>query len=285
MISTGMMRCALQLAAAGRGAVAPNPMVGSRDHRPDGRIIGQGWHRRFGGPHAEVNAVASVAEADRDLLRQKHNLCHSLEPCSHYGKTLPCARLLAECRFARVVVGAGDPKPESSRTRNSHPERRGNRSDRRSPGRPMPKPEPRVHVRAHTPPPMVTLKWAQSSNGFLDGTFSTPLTRQIVHWRRAHSCAIAVGANTVIADNPSLDTRHIEGNSTAGNPRPPQPAPRQPRPHYGQQTHNTRYRQARHPALLAWLYADRSYTSLLVEGGAGVLDSFIASGMWNEAFV
>lgn len=284
-IDRKMMRRALQLAAAGRGAVAPNPMVGAVITAPDGRIIGQGWHRRFGGPHAEVNAVASVAEADRDLLRQS-TIYVTLEPCSHYGKTPPCARLLAECRFARVVVGAGDPNPKVAGRgiailKDAGIEvTEGVLADQcRS--------QNREFMFAHTHHrPWVTLKWAQSSNGFLDGTFSTPLTRQIVHWRRAHSCAIAVGANTVIADNPSLNTRHIEGNS-------PQPVIldrhnllRDSHACIMANRHTIHVTDKRDiPALLAWLYADRGYTSLLVEGGAGVLDSFIASGMWNEAFV
>ncbi len=169
-IDRKMMRRALQLAAAGRGAVAPNPMVGAVITAPDGRIIGQGWHRRFGGPHAEVNAVASVAEADRDLLRQS-TIYVTLEPCSHYGKTPPCARLLAECRFARVVVGAGDPNPKVAGRgiailKDAGIEvTEGVLADQcRS--------QNREFMFAHTHHrPWVTLKWAQSSNGFLDGTF------------------------------------------------------------------------------------------------------------------
>ena len=83
---TKYMRRALALARAGAGHVSPNPMVGAVITAPDGRIIGEGWHRRFGGPHAEVNAVRSVADADRALFPQS-TIYVTLEPCSHYGKT------------------------------------------------------------------------------------------------------------------------------------------------------------------------------------------------------
>ena len=81
-----MMERALALAARGRGHVAPNPMVGAVITAPDGRVIGRGWHRRYGGPHAEVNAVRSVSDADRALLPES-TIYVTLEPCSHYGKT------------------------------------------------------------------------------------------------------------------------------------------------------------------------------------------------------
>ena len=107
------MSRALQLARAGMGHTSPNPMVGAVIVAPDGRIIGEGWHRRFGGPHAEVNAVRSVSDADRGLLSQS-TIYVTLEPCSHYGKTPPCAKLLVECGFRRVVVASGDPNPKVS---------------------------------------------------------------------------------------------------------------------------------------------------------------------------
>ena len=95
------MSRALQLARAGMGHTSPNPMVGAVIVAPDGRIIGEGWHRRFGGPHAEVNAVRSVSDADRGLLSQS-TIYVTLEPCSHYGKTPPCAKLLVEIGRAHV---------------------------------------------------------------------------------------------------------------------------------------------------------------------------------------
>ena len=104
-----MHRC-LQLAACGRGRVSPNPMVGAVIVC-DGRIIGEGYHRQFGGPHAEVNAVNSVRESG---LLARSTLYVSLEPCSHYGKTPPCCRLIIEKKIPRVVVGCLDPFPSVS---------------------------------------------------------------------------------------------------------------------------------------------------------------------------
>ena len=106
------MARALQLARGGEGFVSPNPMVGAVV-TARGRIIGEGFHRAFGGPHAEVNAIASVAEADRHLLREA-TIYVTLEPCSHYGKTPPCARLIIDTGIPRVVTGAPDPNPKVS---------------------------------------------------------------------------------------------------------------------------------------------------------------------------
>ena len=101
-----MRRC-LQLARHGAFTTAPNPMVGAVIVH-EGRIIGEGWHRRYGGPHAEVNAVRSVRPEDEPLL--PHSTIYvSLEPCSHWGKTPPCAELLVEKGFRRIVVGCLDP--------------------------------------------------------------------------------------------------------------------------------------------------------------------------------
>ena len=102
------MRRALELARHGLQHASPNPMVGAVVVAPDGRVIGEGWHRRCGGPHAEVNAIRSVTDSDRHLLPQS-TVYVTLEPCSHYGKTPPCTRLLIDCNVRRVVVATLDP--------------------------------------------------------------------------------------------------------------------------------------------------------------------------------
>ena len=102
------MRRALELARHGLGNTSPNPMVGAVIVDHSGRIIGEGYHRRCGEGHAEVNAIASVADADRGALRDA-TMYVTLEPCSHYGKTPPCAKLIIDTGIPRVVVGAGDP--------------------------------------------------------------------------------------------------------------------------------------------------------------------------------
>lgn len=105
------MRRALELARHGLGNTSPNPMVGAVIVDNSGRIIGEGYHRRCGEGHAEVNAIASVADADRGALRDA-TMYVTLEPCSHYGKTPPCAKLIIDTGIPRVVVGAGDPFKE-----------------------------------------------------------------------------------------------------------------------------------------------------------------------------
>ena len=287
------MRRALQLARAGLGHTSPNPMVGAVIAAPDGRIIGEGWHRHFGGPHAEVNAVRSVREADLALLPQS-TIYVTLEPCSHYGKTPPCAKMLCECRFRRVVIAAGDPNPKVSG--------RGVRMLRDAGitvDEGLMEKEARELNRAFMPSqilrgPFVNLKWAQSADGFMDARrsygegayrFSIPLTSQLVHWRRALHDAIAVGARTVLADRPRLDVRLIEGQS----PRPVvfdrhcliSPAC------LSQMRSDAIVIDSDEPLayVMHRLYADFGISSLLVEGGAGLLRSFLAAGLWDEAWV
>lgn len=158
-----MQRC-LQLAACGRGRVSPNPMVGAVIVC-DGRIIGEGYHRQFGGPHAEVNAVNSVKESG---LLSRSTLYVSLEPCSHYGKTPPCCRLIIEKKIPRVVVGCLDPFPSVSGRGISMLREAGvevvtgvlERECRALNA---------VFMTAHERQrPYVMLKWAQSRNGFID---------------------------------------------------------------------------------------------------------------------
>ncbi|MDE7441897.1 MAG: bifunctional diaminohydroxyphosphoribosylaminopyrimidine deaminase/5-amino-6-(5-phosphoribosylamino)uracil reductase RibD [Muribaculaceae bacterium] len=215
------MERALQLAAYGAGFVSPNPMVGAVIVAPDGRIIGQGWHRRYGGPHAEVNAVNSVAEADAHLIPES-TIYVTLEPCSHYGKTPPCSLLLIQKKIRRVVVGSPDPFPLVAG--------RGIKMLREA--------EIEViegfmqeecdwlnrrFITAHTyHRPYILLKWAQSADGYMASLppapvqFSGPITGALMHAHRALSDAILVGVNTILVDNPTLTTRHWPGNS----PRP-----------------------------------------------------------------
>lgn len=288
------MRRALELAAHGRGFVSPNPMVGAVITGPDGRIIGEGYHRRFGGPHAEVNAVQSVREADRSLLPQS-TIYVTLEPCSHYGKTPPCAKLLCDIGIGRVVVGAPDPNPKVSGRGVSMLREAGIEvvegvlADE---SRELNK----TFMTAQTlRRPYVLLKWAQSSDGFMDhqrkpgegaARFSTPLGTAMVHSLRGQYDAIAVGAGTVLADNPRLDVRMVYGRS-------PRPVVFDRRKLVGDDNalfsplRNGIHLTADRPLAtqLESLFADYGISSLLVEGGAGLLSEFIASGIWDEARV
>ncbi|MDE6556831.1 MAG: bifunctional diaminohydroxyphosphoribosylaminopyrimidine deaminase/5-amino-6-(5-phosphoribosylamino)uracil reductase RibD, partial [Duncaniella sp.] len=185
------MQRALELAKNGALDASPNPMVGAVIVDAGGKIIGEGWHRRCGEGHAEVNAIASVA--DESLLKDS-TIYVTLEPCSHYGKTPPCADLIISKGIPRVVVGCLDPFPEVSgrgiaRLREAGIEvvtgvleeecRKLNEK----------------FITAHTlQRPFITLKWAESADGYLDARISTPFTRMLAHKLRATSDAILVGS-------------------------------------------------------------------------------------------
>lgn len=286
---SAMMHRALQLARLGAGHVSPNPMVGAVIIASDGRIIGEGWHRRYGSGHAEVNAVASVSEADRHLLPEA-TIYVTLEPCSHYGKTPPCAKLLIDNRLRRVVVGAPDPNPLVSgrgvrMLREAGIEvTEGVLADecRALNSRFM---TAQTHGRPH-----ITLKWAQSADGYMatidsDGKprpvgLSTPVTSLDVHRLRSVSDGIMVGTNTVLTDNPRLNTRLWPGRS----PRPVLFAS-------DRLPHDAAIMQ-RDPILLdptvpltdniRSLWSDYGISSLMVEGGPALLCSFIETGLYDR---
>jgi diaminohydroxyphosphoribosylaminopyrimidine deaminase / 5-amino-6-(5-phosphoribosylamino)uracil reductase len=209
-------RC-FQLARLGGGAVSPNPQVGSVLVAPDGRIIGEGWHQRYGQAHAEVNAVRSVAPADRPLLPQATLYC-SLEPCFHYGKTPPCVELVLAERIPRVVISNLDPNPLTAGQ--SVAKLRAAGVDVHTG---LLEDEGRWLNRAFFTwisqrRPHVVLKWAQSADGLLGRTgeptpISGPAARRLTHRWRAEADAILVGTTTAIVDNPRLDTRLYPGAS------------------------------------------------------------------------
>lgn len=262
------MRRALFLARGGEGRVAPNPMVGAVVVA-DGRIIGEGFHRTFGGPHAEVNAIASVKDADRPLLPGSA-IYVTLEPCSHYGKTPPCSKLIIDSKIPKVFVGAPDPNPLVAG--------RGVKMLRDS-GIEVTEGVlleecleiNRRFMTAHTlGRPWVQLKWAQSADGFMaaigeDGKprpvkFSTTLSSVWMHRERAMAEAIMVGANTEATDKPRLDVRLWCGKNPV-------------RVACGADENL--------PELLEKLRAD-GITSLMVEGGPTLLRSFIREGLFDE---
>lgn len=300
-----MRRC-IQLARNGLCNAAPNPMVGAVIVC-DGKIIGEGYHVRCGEAHAEVNAIRSVKNCS---LLKRSTIYVSLEPCSHYGKTPPCADLIIEKQIPRIVIGCQDPFSKVAG--------RGIQKLRDA-GREVTvgvlEEECRHLIRRFITfhklrRPYVTLKWAESSDGFIDlqregGTpvcFSTPLTSMLVHKKRTEHAAILVGTRTAELDNPSLTVRNWYGPSPlrltldlkqrlsptlhlldgsvptlvfTGQSHPSSP--------------NVEYlpldlRQSLLPQLMQALY-ERNIQSLLVEGGSMLLQSFIDAGLWDEAFV
>lgn len=298
------MARALQIAALGYGRVSPNPMVGAVVVA-DGRVIGEGYHRQWGHAHAEVNAIASVSDADRHLLSQS-TIYVTLEPCSHYGKTPPCSKLIIETGIPRVVVGCMDPFKEVSG--------RGVKMLREAGVEVITgvleegcRQLNRKFITAHTEGrPYVLLKWAESADGFMsigDGKqthISTPLTQTVMHRLRAGYDAIMVGANTVRTDNPSLTTRLWHGRNpmrvvmshdgckdladrkvfTDGNPTLLYSTSGKTLGKCGENVEESQL-----PETLDGVARDlyrRGITSLMVEGGPTLLQSFFDCGLWDE---
>lgn len=213
------MRRAIQLARNGMIFASPNPMVGAVIVHED-KIIGEGFHRRCGEGHAEVNAVASVTQPE--LLPQS-TIYVTLEPCSHYGKTPPCAQLIINNKIPRVVIGTLDPFEKVSGRGVKMLKNAGIEVVHGILEEECRQINPRFII-AHTlHRPFITLKWAQSKDGFIDhirtsqtpcaAQFSTPISSTFVHKLRATHDAIMVGSNTIIKDNPTLNCRLWNGNS------------------------------------------------------------------------
>jgi diaminohydroxyphosphoribosylaminopyrimidine deaminase/5-amino-6-(5-phosphoribosylamino)uracil reductase len=256
-----MRRC-LQLARNGQQNAKPNPMVGAVIVSADGRIIGEGYHVRCGEGHAEVNAFASVRAEDEPLLKEA-TIYVSLEPCSHYGKTPPCADLIIQKGVRRAVVGCVDPFAEV--------QGRGIRKLREA-GIEVTvgvleaecKAQNRRFFTFHREQrPYIILKWAQTANGFIDDHFkpiqiSNDFTKMLSHKLRAEEDAILVGRVTDERDKPQLTVREWSG----ANPK-------------------RLIIDRAHPLNLESLHAHQ-IQSLIVEGGAKTLQSFIDKGLWDE---
>lgn len=268
------MRRALQLARCGALDASPNPMVGAVIVSPDGAIIGEGWHRRCGEGHAEVNAVASVA--DKSQLRDA-TMYVTLEPCAHYGKTPPCAGLIVDCGIPRVVIGTGDPFAKVSGRGIAILRDAGVDVTVGCLEEECKELNHKFMIAHSLHRPYVTLKWAESADGYIDGHISSPLTSMLVHRERALHDAILVGSGTWIADKPRLDTRLYAGKSPLKVV-----LDRRGRISPDEADGNTLligdYDSL--AEMLERLYR-RGVTSVLVEGGAQVLRSFIEAGLWD----
>ena len=256
-----MQRC-LQLAQNGRQNAKPNPMVGAVLVSADGRIIGEGYHVRCGEGHAEVNAFASVRAEEEPLLSDA-TMYVSLEPCSHYGKTPPCADLIIRKGVKRVVVGCID---EFAEVRGRGVQRLRDAGIDVTVG--VLEEECRVlnrrfftFHRLHRP--YIILKWAQTANGFIDDhgkalAISSPFTQMLSHQLRAEEDAILVGRVTDDREHPQLNVRHWVG-----------PDPKR------------LVIDHQHPLDLESLY-HQNIQSLIVEGGRKTLESFLVQDWWDE---
>lgn len=267
------MRRALCLAGNGLLDASPNPMVGAVLVDPSGKIIGEGWHRRCGEGHAEVNAVASVA--DTSLLRNA-TMYVTLEPCSHYGKTPPCASLIIEKGIPRVVIGCLDPFEKVAGRGVRMLKDAGVEVVTGCLEKECIELNEKFVTSHRRKRPFVTLKWAESDDGYIDGKISTPLTSMLTHRLRATHDAILVGSGTVLADNPRLDTRLYAGHS-------PLRVILDRRGRVMDAVDGTTIIYREFSSLndvLEDLYK-RGITSVLVEGGAELHRSFIDSGLWD----
>ncbi|MDP4240259.1 MAG: bifunctional diaminohydroxyphosphoribosylaminopyrimidine deaminase/5-amino-6-(5-phosphoribosylamino)uracil reductase RibD [Bacteroidota bacterium] len=300
-----MSRC-LQLAQYGGGYVAPNPMVGAV-LTCDGRIIGEGYHRRFGEEHAEPNAIRSVK--DPELLKRA-TLYVSLEPCSYYGKTPPCADLIVSSHIPRVVIGTLDPNPKVSGMGVAILRKAGVEVTVGVLEDECRELNKRFFIFQEQKRPYVLLKWAQTQDGFIDKIrtdssekpllISNNITKQLTHRMRSENQAILVGANTVLLDNPSLTVRNWSGKSPIRIAIDRQG--RIPR-NYNLLDGSIRtliftekdqinksnvefikinFDADRLKTVMQKIY-ERNIHSVLVEGGASILNSFIEAGLWDEA--
>ena len=262
------MRRALQLARGGEGRTAPNPMVGAVVVA-DGRIIGEGFHRTYGGPHAEVNAIASVKEADRHLLKDA-TIYVTLEPCSHYGKTPPCSKLIIETGIPRVVVGAPDSNPLVAGRGIKMLREAGVEVIENVLLKECLDINARFMTAQLNPRPWIQLKWAQSADGFIavldsEGNpkpvkFSNALSSVWMHRERARSQAIMVGSRTRLIDRPRLDVRLWAGQNPV----------------------KIECGHDENLPLLMEKVRRQGINSIMVEGGPTLLKSFIKEGLYDE---
>lgn len=302
-----MQRC-LQLATIGGGYTAPNPMVGAVLVIDD-KIIGEGYHRKYGEPHAEPNAINSVQ--DKSLLKSA-TLYVNLEPCSHYGKTPPCANLIVKCGIPRVVIGTLDPNPKVSGRGVKILQAAGIEVTVGILQDACNELNKRFFIFQREKRPYILLKWAQTKDGFIDKirnssgekplVVSNELTRQLTHKMRAENQAILVSTNTVVLDNPSLTVRYWSGKNPI----------RIALDRQGRIPENYHLLDGQHPTIILTEHEkpnvknlryinikfDENFLdmllkvlfenlihSVLVEGGSKLLNSFIEKGYWDEAHV
>ena len=255
-----MRRC-IQLAKNGLQNAKPNPMVGAVIVH-NGRIIGEGYHVRCGQGHAEVNAFASV-KAENEALLPESTIYVSLEPCSHYGKTPPCADLIINKGVRRVVVGCIDEFAEVQGRGIKKIREAGIEVEVGVLEEECKALNRRFFTFHREKRPYITLKWAQTANGFIDDhhkplKISTEFTKMLSHKLRAEEDAILVGRITDEREHPQLNVREW----------------------YGQDPKRLVIDRT-HPLNIDSLYA-QNIQSLIVEGGAETLRTFLIQGLWDE---
>ncbi|MCL2596387.1 MAG: bifunctional diaminohydroxyphosphoribosylaminopyrimidine deaminase/5-amino-6-(5-phosphoribosylamino)uracil reductase RibD [Paludibacter sp.] len=304
-------RC-LELATKGSGDVAPNPMVGAVVVAND-KIIGEGYHHAYGQAHAEKNAIDNIEAHNIELL-SKSTLYVNLEPCAHHGNTPPCAELIVRCKIPKVIIGNIDPNPKVAGQginilRNAGIEVITGVLENKC--REFNK---RFFTFIEKKRPYVFLKWAQTADGFLDKKrnssiepplkISNELTKMLTHKIRTENQAIIVGTNTALLDNPKLSARMWTGrnpirividakkkipeNFNVFDGKQPTIIITEENIENSQKNNvcfvNVNFKNDFINNLLTAIYSQNIH-SLLVEGGAHLLNSFIKSNLWDCAQV
>ena len=300
-----MQRC-IDLARLGEGNVAPNPLVGAVIVLND-RIIGEGYHQKYGEVHAEVNAVNSVN--DTSVLKDA-TIYVSLEPCAHFGKTPPCSDLLVHHQFKRVVIGCQDTFSEVSgkgiqKLKNAGIEVEVGILEEKC--RELNKRFFTFHEKKR---PFIILKWAQTQDGFIDvkrdgksvgiNWISAPETKVLVHKWRSEEHSILVGKNTVLNDNPTLTVREVTGNNPIRIVLDSQLEISKEANVFNNEASTIVFNELKDEVIGSVRYYklpnleaktiinalyDLSIQSVFIEGGAKTLQSFIDLNLWDEARV
>lgn len=305
-----MQRC-LEIAELGLGSVSPNPMVGCVIVH-ENRIIGEGYHKKFGGAHAEVNAIQAVfdqyPEQAAELLSQS-TVYVNLEPCAHFGKTPPCADLLIRHRVKKVIIGNTDPFADVNgkgieKIRDAGIEVFSGLLDEvcKEFNR-------RFFTRVTQQRPFIILKWAETANGYfapkntLQEWISGPLAKKLVHKWRTEEDAILIGKNTAIYDNPQLSAREWEGKNpirividkelqvpithNVFNDSSKTIVFNEVKTVVTDNIHYIQMEDMQYylPQKIAFQLYLMDIQSVIIEGGANLLSQFISANLWDEARV
>jgi len=280
---------ALQIGKNGLGQTRPNPMVGSVIV-VNNRIIGEGYTSKYGGNHAEVNAINSVI--NKSLLKQA-TIYVTLEPCSHYGKTPPCSDLIIHHQIPNIVIGCVDDNPEVA-----------GKGIKKllDAGRNVKVGVLETECKAHhkrfftfhnKKRPYIILKWAESVDGFIAPKnryqlqpvwITNPISRQLVHKWRAEEQAILVGTNTVIMDNPSLTVRDWTGSNPTRVVLDKNNLLSNDYTIFNTQAETLTFKEQSVTAICDYLFKN-NINSVIIEGGSKTLQAFIDKNLWDEARV
>ncbi|WP_299386434.1 bifunctional diaminohydroxyphosphoribosylaminopyrimidine deaminase/5-amino-6-(5-phosphoribosylamino)uracil reductase RibD [uncultured Lacinutrix sp.] len=281
------MQRAIQIANNGLGTTRPNPMVGAVIVY-NNKIIGEGFTSKYGGNHAEVNAINSVT--DKSLLA-KSTIYVTLEPCSHYGKTPPCSDLILHHKIPNVVIGCVDDNPEVAGKGIKKLMEAGCNVTIGILEKECKDHHKRFFTFHNKKRPYIILKWAETNDGFIAPTsrdeqkpvwITNQLSRQLVHKWRAEEQAILVGANTVLQDNPSLTVRDWTGENPIrvvldkNNKLPKNLSV------FNSEAETIILKEDTAKSICDTLFTS-NINSIIIEGGSKTLQLFIDEGLWDEA--